>query len=44
MLCSQMRSNLIYYIGEPTNLIHEKTVCRKKNVWINCTARFRLQV
>jgi hypothetical protein len=44
MSCSQMRSNLIGYGGEPTNLAHEKAVCRGKNVGINCTAWFRLQV
>ncbi|KAI3573215.1 hypothetical protein IWW34DRAFT_635721 [Fusarium oxysporum f. sp. albedinis] len=44
MSCSQMRSNLIGYGGEPTNLAHEKAVCREKNVGVNCTAWFRLQV
>jgi hypothetical protein len=34
MPCSQMHSNHIGYGGEPTNLAHEKAVCREKDVGI----------
>ncbi|KAM5529607.1 hypothetical protein FOXYSP1_17451 [Fusarium oxysporum f. sp. phaseoli] len=44
MSCFQVRSNLISYRGKPTNLAHKKVVCREKNVGINRTSWFRLQV
>jgi hypothetical protein len=44
MSSPQMRSNLIGYRGEPTNLAYEKAVCGENNVGTNSTIWFRLQI